>query len=160
MSEFMPASGNVLRAPLYVATRGGRFFSGMFKDSVEVFFPYDTPHTMTRKMVIDQPLHEARIGIKDRHRGRQNRDPALVQFGGLIIASAVLKAERKPDIPDRITEEVLDKALDDHVYEDQIYKDDKFPAVTSLLSEPDARDTMKLMQKFHISNVIPLFPRH
>lgn len=158
MSEFMPSTGNVLRAPLYVATRGQRFFSGMFKDSVEVFLPYDTPQTMTRKMELDQPIHEAKLGIRDRHRGRENNDPALVQIGGLIMANATLKGYRKPDIPDSVTEEVLEMALEDHVYEDQTYKGHEFPAVTPLLSEPDIKDTEKMMQKFHIRNVFPLFP--
>ena len=147
MSELIPAAGNILSAPGIIFGQGRKYFKTYMKESVAVIFPHETDMQRTRELQKTQPLHEVDLGISAINRGEKKGQSELITMGGLMIARAVVKAERSKFVPDRVTEEVLDIAM----YDAQIY-----PEINPLLTKKDFNTTLEVIEKFN--NVFPMFP--
>lgn len=149
MTEIYPARGNVLTSPFLVANRGRQYFSNFMKASVGVFLAPDTPEQHVVRMLREQPLHEAGLGVSAMHRGEKLGQSDLIVMGRLMVAGSVLKADESKVVPDRVTAEVVDIALEEEIY----------PAVNQYLPVLALDRTKQVLEKYDPTrNVIPLFP--
>lgn len=151
MREIYPAGGNVLAPQFSVADRGRHYFGTLMKSSVGVFLPTNDVADRVHDMRKYQPLHEANLGMKARTQGLERGDTQLVEVSGLIMARAAIKAEKSEFVSDTTTEEVLDMAVEEHVY------DPAYPGIVPLMSVPERQDTRRIMDKFY-GRILPLFP--
>ncbi len=135
--------------PFGMAKRGQEYMGNFFRQSAGVFLPAETPENHVVQLLRNQPLHEAGLGVNAMTRGVRLGQEDLVLMGELIIASSVLKADASRVVPDRITAEVVDIALEKEIY----------PDVNPYLPVVVLDRTKQVIEKFdHTRNVIPLFP--